>query len=92
MQEIPKGHRIGDVIYSLVNYSDEDGSFAPGEKGVVIGPADEDRDEMLKVQFEGCGSALNMELTDISRDSDPNSVSGGCCLRCVWPGVHTIRG
>ena len=66
-QEIPGGYFIGGVVYSLVHFSDEDGRVAPGDKGKVTGPAREDRDTTLRVQFQGYGTTT-MELTEISRD------------------------
>ena len=86
-QEILEGHCVGDVVYSLINYSNAKyGSFAPGAKGMVIGHASEDRSTRLRVQFEVTGQKVNMLLTEISRDSDPNSVSFHTRRSCTGGG------
>ena len=76
VQAIPGDYRIGDAVYSLISFSNgEYGSFEPGAKG----PADTDRDTELEVEFEGYGRMIDMALTQISRDPDPNNVRHNYC-------------
>ena len=79
-QAIPGDYRIGDVVFSLVSFSDKHGSFEPGAKGTVVSAADSgtDPDEKLLAEFEGYGNKINMRLTSISRE-DPNDVGEDYC-------------
>ena len=74
VQAIPGDYCIGDVVYSLISHSNEHGSFELGGTGTVVGVSDVDPDTRLGVKFEGYGSQINMLLTQISRDPDPNNV------------------
>ena len=78
-QAIPGDYCIGDVVFSLISFSGKHGSFEPGAKGTVVGPADNNRDTKLLAKFEGFGNTINMLLPKISR-ADPNNVSGDCCM------------
>ena len=87
VQAIPGDFRIGDAVYSLASHSSEHGSFEPGAKGTVVAPSTTDPDTGLKAQFEGYGCRMEMLLTQISRDPDPNNVSGDRCTErppCVY--------
>ena len=79
VQAMPGDYRIGDVVFSLISFSGEDGSFEPGAKGTVFGPADNNRGKKLKAEFEGFGNTINMWLTSNSRDPDPNNVGDDYC-------------
>ena len=79
VQAIPGDYHIGDVVYPLFSFSNEDGSVKPGAKGTVVGPSTADPDTQLVAKFEGYGNTINMRLTNISRDPDPNNVGDDYC-------------
>ena len=75
-QAIPGGYEIGNVVYSLISHSDEDGSFSPGCKGRIKGVASNGHpDTMVLCRFDGYNNNINCLLTQVSRDH-PNDVSG----------------
>ena len=102
-QAIPGDYTVGEVVYSLLAYEDEDGSYSPGTKGTIIGQADDaaDRGACVKVEFESyAGAAFDTRVSGISRDPDPNSVSAraaneyryACLLpRCRLVGVNPVN-
>ena len=81
VQIMPAGHSPGDVIYALIDHSDEDGGgFKVGAKGTIFGPNIADPDTKITAEFEGWGSKfegydkrISIGLTQISHE-DPNTV------------------
>ena len=70
--ELPGGFAVGDVVYSLISFTDATGDIEPGSKGAVRGPST--RPTAVAVFFES-GCKANMSLSQISKQPLLSSLS-----------------